>query len=853
MEEFINFFKIKKNIINVLSLAILVLAIPLGINLVRQQQILRSKAAVESIVFTGPNVKEINGRKVATASSIIVQVTAPDDTGAASSTSNSSSNSSSGSSTGSSSSGGFGSSSSSSLSLGDALDRGVFQTSIPADLTAEQITAEANQIIGSSNWRTEENQLKLRRNLFEKYFGREGEWLTPQQIAKFKQARPDIGKFINDRSEGGNADGVILGEWFPGGSRDTDAQRLLLQIVREDSGKPITTPDQVLAMVGVKETLIGMALGPEGSRDWPATCFLRQWMKIGSQSNDPNVKKAQKIMQQMQGQVGFDDGVFQRGCDRFQGRSSFLPWDLVGTVYAGHSCPTNDLNRFCGGDGNVWKDACVGDNSDVVEHFPEEDCGGRGCENGQCKSGGGDGCQEQVLREYDQCGSVDSCRNMSPKPWENTVHVKEIKDCNNNIVYDCQDLGKLAGQCGNAGGGGGSCTGRPSGVPENKWKQKDASVSYNCTNNKIGNTCVGVPYQCRNGQWVLYEPPGLAGEPTNVCNGLCSGGGSTPPGGGTTPPGGGTTPPGAATITQFKLVQDVADFDSTNFTSYVRGSVSVPVTFKNVSPGTKTIYVRFYDASGNKVSEKSANIELLGADPVMASCSLDSSGTSVTFEIKGTGFGNDKGTVKHKSNNLNIDDWQDNTVKAVLNNPPTGSSFLLEIAKPNGQKVQGYCSAVSQLSLGAKTFCRAPSKHDQSDVDISVIEATSTAVLRKEKVKITKEGLVEGLTIKLEANKKYKIGIKAPKTLRRVVEATAAGGTLSIPNFVLPVGDIFPIENGDGKINSLDKAELNRQWVVGIDAANRSGDFNQDSRVNSIDWACMRFDFNKDGDPEPKN
>ncbi|MBI2334933.1 hypothetical protein HYU96_04000, partial [Candidatus Daviesbacteria bacterium] len=60
-----------------------------------------------------------------------------------------------------------------------------------------------------------------------------------------------------------------------------------------------------------------------------------------------------------------------------------------------------------------------------------------------------------------------------------------------------------------------------------------------------------------------------------------------------------------------------------------------------------------------------------------------------------------------------------------------------------------------------------------------------------------------------------------------------------------------PVDAGDGKINSLDKAELNRQWIAGQSASGRSGDFNRDGRVNSIDWACMRFDFGQEDASEP--
>ena len=62
MGELIDFFKNKKNLSNLLLLGILVLALPLGINLVRQQQIFKSRAVVAPIAFVGDNVKFQNGQ-----------------------------------------------------------------------------------------------------------------------------------------------------------------------------------------------------------------------------------------------------------------------------------------------------------------------------------------------------------------------------------------------------------------------------------------------------------------------------------------------------------------------------------------------------------------------------------------------------------------------------------------------------------------------------------------------------------------------------------------------------------------------------------------------------------------------
>jgi|Napbiome12C3dose_1001474.scaffolds.fasta_scaffold00001_132 hypothetical protein len=56
MGEFSELFKHKKNLITLLLLGILILAVPIGINLIKQQQIFKSRAANPPIV-----IKETKG------------------------------------------------------------------------------------------------------------------------------------------------------------------------------------------------------------------------------------------------------------------------------------------------------------------------------------------------------------------------------------------------------------------------------------------------------------------------------------------------------------------------------------------------------------------------------------------------------------------------------------------------------------------------------------------------------------------------------------------------------------------------------------------------------------------------
>ena len=55
----------KRNLINLVILIIIIIAIPASLYLVRQQQILKSKAAIDAIqVLDGPNVTQGNPPKI---------------------------------------------------------------------------------------------------------------------------------------------------------------------------------------------------------------------------------------------------------------------------------------------------------------------------------------------------------------------------------------------------------------------------------------------------------------------------------------------------------------------------------------------------------------------------------------------------------------------------------------------------------------------------------------------------------------------------------------------------------------------------------------------------------------------
>jgi hypothetical protein len=153
-------------------------------------------------------------------------------------------------------------------------------------------------------------------------------------------------------------------------------------------------------------------------------------------------------------------------------------------------------------------------------------------------------------------------------------------------------------------------------------------------------------------------------------------------------------------------------------------------------------------------------------------------------------------------------------------------------------------------------FCRAPGQFDVADVKITIAPLDTPDKKVEETVTIDKDGVIQGIKTKLQTGQQYIITAKAPKTLRRNTTITAQEGTTVINTsdgkpFILPVGDIAP-STPDGQINGLDRAELVKQWRVLSSSASGvlTADFNRDSKVNSIDWACMKYDFNsKDDQP----
>lgn len=327
------------------------------------------------------------------------------------------------------------------------------------------------------------------------------------------------------------------------------------------------------------------------------------------------------------------------------------------------------------------------------------------------------------------------------------------------------------------------------------------------------------------------------------------------------------TPTPAPTFTrEYRIAEAPADFTETGpngWKPYVAEPIRIDnFEFKTNKPEPKFIWVEFKDTTG-RIERRSAQIKLLGPDPSIGSCLLSFEGTSATLTLKAgkdgsekvLGFG-DKGIVKSGDTTFTpeqIKSWKNDKIEVVWPNAPTGQVLPVSLTNSDGQSNPDgqFCGSISALALGARVFCRLPSNHQTDNVDLILADNSEGGKKTKQKVSIDKEGLILGLPQRLENDKRYTLSLKAPRSIRRNKTFTAGDGITNLDNFIIPVGDIFPADGGDGKINNPDRSELVRQWSLTADATGRSGDFNRDGRVNSVDWTCMKNDFNQSDDPEP--
>lgn len=327
----------------------------------------------------------------------------------------------------------------------------------------------------------------------------------------------------------------------------------------------------------------------------------------------------------------------------------------------------------------------------------------------------------------------------------------------------------------------------------------------------------------------------------------------------------------APVISKYRFAEDKSDLENLQKAkegNLQQGEAIVSHIFSD-TPGEKFIWYQFGDGAGNWTEARSDHILLVGADPKItgASCNLDITDNSLKFQVIGDNFGARDLTnsrLAADSSNLEIKEWANQKVVARMANPPdttTGKTYTVTLTRSDGTKDTASCSVnTTQISLGAKLFCRAPSNFDQDNVNLLIVQnalGVGTTVpssdfksgnKAREKVTITKEGIIQNLKTKLQEGIEYIVCIKAPKSLRLCTKPfPAVAGNNIIHRFDLPVGDV----NDDEAINSADASICKAEWGPARAGRAKACEFNRDNVTNSFEWSCLLHDFNAPNQQEP--
>lgn len=312
---------------------------------------------------------------------------------------------------------------------------------------------------------------------------------------------------------------------------------------------------------------------------------------------------------------------------------------------------------------------------------------------------------------------------------------------------------------------------------------------------------------------------------------------------------------GTTNIVKVWYAENESDLTNPNLRheiAYVKGGVKQDITL-DPTPGQKFIFTQFVD---DKNQTQNGNpfpfqIELKGPTPTVSgfACELDLVNSSdLLFKFLGVNFGATQGTgtvVLKDGGNLSFDSWTDTAITARLTSPPTsqitvGTRYFATVTNSSGQKSaeQQCLVGITQISLGAKLFCRNQRDFDQDNVELVLISDKDRNQKTSEKVTIDKEGNIADIKTKLKAGDKYIACIKAPLSLRRCSAPFSASSGTNILSMDLPIGDY----NGDGSINNVDASLLKGQW--GPVSSSKNCDVNRDGFCNAFEWSCMLHDFN---------
>lgn len=326
----------------------------------------------------------------------------------------------------------------------------------------------------------------------------------------------------------------------------------------------------------------------------------------------------------------------------------------------------------------------------------------------------------------------------------------------------------------------------------------------------------------------------------------------------------------------YRLAESEGELANTDWEVFASDSASgqfavVNYALNNEQPGVKQIWVEYRNPKGETKVDH-LTFDLLETPPEVSgvNCTMDIARQNLKVDIIGSYFGSTNGTISIDNANAQVLSWTQNNISGIYKSANVsseqGKQYKVKIKRSDTLESEEQICAVDTtlLSLGARVFCREEGQFDAANVKVSLfatnLQNSEKLDKAEETVTIDKSGIVQGLKTKLQAGRRYAVSIKAPNSLRKNAIFTASEGTTVVNGadkkpFILPIGDIAPAGSTDGVINSLDASELIKQWKVLSSSASAvlTGDFNKDTRVNSIDWACMKHDFDAKDDSDPTN
>lgn len=816
-------------------LLILALGIPVGTELAKNAQTFRSQAANnKQIVFTGPNVKVANNKYYATAADIQMEITSPSD-GATT------------------------------YNLNFSPNLAVLDKLIPTVQAGHRKQIE----IGAGNF-CESDGVTL---VYENSNG-DHEYEV-DNCSNYGMTCDGAEACYTDSEKSFVGKGWLWSTEKTGAWCDVYSASGVFPIFKNCGAPPppVCTPtcnrnDQVCigqtydngcggSCQGTKDCSGGTTCIPGALKRGTRECFGNQWCEVDIFNGNTPATCTTEVKGQPKGCMYVKDTCGWTG-DTQVPNSPTPSQGSTPAPAAGNKCCNNASDDDCVNNRAVTPknlrtehDACVSSGKGGIKlQFMRNLANGSDCtEDEQCVSGSqclkmgqSDGTCQPGGSTPPPSGSTPPPSGSTPPPGTYT-HFKvsenrsDLADSTNKKFELVSKVYALSGLCG-------SCNEDedcfiPSDVQTGRTK------GYCCTNDACGAT----KNKCTNRSYTANVTCNDAGGSPVTPS---SPGTSVPPASSTSPVTGGSgVPSDAIPYTSAGMVHDF-----TLSTGY----------------GVKKVYIQFYGASLAPSAIKSYDIEYLAPAPVVSgiSCNLDITNSGIIFKLNGSNFGATKGKVKANAKEITANkilSWDDNQITGRLENADrtstnqTDETYNVDVIRSDGTtmgaNLQTCTVNLSQLSVGAKPFCKGDLGIKTENVQITLVEATAGAKAVKEKVTISEDGTIRDLKTKLNKCSRYFISIKAPGSVRRVSEFVAQEGTTIIGKvsdgnvnpMILPIGDIFPNPNGDGSIGSPDRSELFRQW--GSASSNKSGDFNRDGKVNSYDAACQRYDIGQRDDPEP--